>query len=106
VLLEHLEHLFHMMQVVEPWSAKHQHIIKENKDKFSYKWLEYKIHGSLKCRGCIGEAKWYDEELKVTPMCLECGLVDVIGVHAHMVVDASSEPDTKMICLLEVCRGE
>jgi hypothetical protein len=51
--------------------------------------LQHIIHECLKYHWCIGEAKGHDEELKVSPVCSESGLSNVVWMHTHLVVPAA-----------------
>lgn len=75
-----------VLQVLGPSCAVDQNVVKENEYKAMKKWGKHRVHQRLERRRSIGEAEWHHQELKVALVCAERRLVDVVGMHPHLVV--------------------
>jgi hypothetical protein len=84
--MEYLKHLFHMLQMLHPGIAKHKDIIEKYNNIFFDEGFEDPAHQGPERRRRVGEAEWYHQELKVSPVCPEHRLVDVVRVHADLMV--------------------
>ena len=62
------------------------HVVKKQNDETTMVWAEEGVHGHLKRRRCIAQAKRHHGELIVTVMSSEGGLVNVILMHQNLVV--------------------
>lgn len=86
MILQGLEYRADMAQVICPGRAINQYIIEKDNDEPAQKWLEHVVHEGLeRCQG-VGEAEGHDEELEQTLMSAERCFLDVVRVHAHLVV--------------------
>lgn len=72
--------------MLRPSRTVYQDVVKEHKYKATQVRAKNLIHECLEREGRIGEAKRHHQELEVTVVHPECCLVDVISVHAHLVI--------------------
>jgi hypothetical protein len=73
-------------QVLRPWRTVNENVVEEYENKQSKKGLENLVHQCLKCRRCIHQAERHDQELEEAFMSAERHFVDIVKVHAHLVV--------------------
>ena len=69
--------------------AVYQNIVKEDENKLAKVGAENLVHQCLEHRGCVGEAEHHDHELEVAVVGAQRCFVDVLRVHAHLVVAAA-----------------
>jgi hypothetical protein len=75
-----------VLEVFRPCLAVDEDVIKEHKHRLAQLGAEDVVHEGLKGRRSVGEAKRHDQELIVSLVCPERRLLDINGVHAHLVV--------------------
>jgi len=89
VCAQHGEHNTDVSEVLGPCLAVYQNIVKKDENELAKKRAKNLVHQSLKCRGCVGEAERHDHELEVAVVRVERRLVDVLRVHAHLMLAAA-----------------
>jgi hypothetical protein len=75
-----------VLEVFRPCLAVDEDVIKEHKHRLAQIGAEDVVHEGLKGRRSVGEAKQHDQELIVSLVCPERRLLNISGVHAHLVV--------------------
>jgi len=89
VCAQHREHSSDVAKMIGPELAVYQNIVKEDENKLAKVGAENLVHQCLERRGRIGEAERHDHELEVAVVDAERRFVDVLRVHAHLVVAAA-----------------
>jgi hypothetical protein len=86
VVLQLVEHQTNMMEMFQPRCTENQDVIKEHEDNLAEEGLQYFIHQCLeRCRR-VCQAEWHHKKFKQTLMCVEGCFLDVVRVHAELMV--------------------
>lgn len=72
--------------MLRPRCTVDENVIKENKHKAAQVWAEHVVHQGLEGRRRVGEAERHHQELEVAMVSAERRLLDVVRVHAHLMV--------------------
>jgi hypothetical protein len=86
VLLQRGENRAKVCEVLGPGGAVDEDVVEEHQHEAPEERPEHRVHESLECRWCVGEAERHHQELKEAFVRAEHGLVNVGWVHEHLVV--------------------
>ena len=83
---EKLQYKIHMLEMLNPCFTIDEDIIKEDQNEVPQVGTEYFSRQFLECGRIISEAKWHDQKLIVSIMCVESHFMDVILMNLNLVI--------------------
>ena len=89
VRTQHGKHSSDVLEVLGPRLAVYQNIVKKDENELAEEGTKNLVHKHLERRWRVGEAERHDHELEVAVVGAERRFVDVLRVHAHLVVAAA-----------------
>jgi hypothetical protein len=66
-----MEYLCQMLDMFFQGPTIYEYVIHEDQYEFSHECDKDRVHQTLECSWCIGQAKWHDPKLEMPMMCFK-----------------------------------